>query len=222
MEWTRLNSIKELNRSEHTMHVFSGKVYIVGGYSFRNHLASEIFHHSEVMELEIQIPDVGSPTASLLRKIELNIEGPYCVNFSSMGTLNHIYLYGGYEYPDYNPTKQDMYKFCPPYTDHNKRPKRLSILHAIDLQTLCVQTIHADQKFATADGTLQVLSKKEDNSVENLLIVGGTSGRIDLYTTFNFDIEKCDLLLQCGGCKVDLTTEEKDSLMCILYCKIIH
>ena len=88
---------------------------------------------------------------------------------------------------DYDPLRQNMYQLCPPCTSHNSRPKQESNLVQLDLLKMEIKVTKADPEFATADGSLQVMSTNEDGEVENLLIVGGSSQRLDLYSTFNFD-----------------------------------
>jgi hypothetical protein len=105
-----------------------------------------------------------------------------------------------------------MYELCPPYTSHNKRPQQESILVEIDLVRLNIKVSKASSEFATAGGSLQVLSRNEDEKLENLLIVGGSAHRLDLYSTFDFDLKKCDINLEYGGCAVTLSTREKDFL----------
>ena len=119
--------------------MFDGKCFIIGGYSFGNNLASEIFHFNQVFELQIELGTHSKPTCSIYRMISLDVTGQHTINFCSVDACNHVLLFGGYSYPQYDPLKQDMYKFCPPKTNSNKRPKRESMLYDIDLSTLEVK-----------------------------------------------------------------------------------
>ena len=221
-KWIKLDQMEELNRAEHFMHMFEGKCFIIGGYSFRNNLASEIFHFNQVIELQIEMGTHSKPTCSINRMITLDVTGPHTINFCSVGASNHVLLFGGYSYPQYDPLKQDMYKFCPPKTNSNKRPKRESMLYDIDLSTLEVKCDIASREFATADGTLQILSNSENNQIENLLIVGGSGERIDLYSTFNFEISRCEIPSEYGGCIVSLTTVSGEKIECKICKKNVH
>ena len=76
--------------------------------------------------------------------------------------------------------------------------------------------ITGQDEFATADGTLHVLSRGTDDAPNNLVIVGGISGRVDLYSTFEFVLDKCCLDVDYGGCNVDITSKSRDIVSCIV------
>ena len=109
---------------------------------------------------------------------------------------------------------QNIYELCPPYTSHNTRPKQESGLITINLFDMNIRYRKAPPEFATASGSLQILSKNEENQLENLLIVGGTSERLDLFSTFDLSLQSCDLSPEYGGCIVSLGTRNKDTLEC--------
>ena len=115
-----------------------------------------------------------------------------------------------------------MFKFCPPKTKSNVRPKRESTLYDINLTNCEVKCNQASQDFVTADGSLQILSISESREVENLLIVGGSGQRIDLFSKFNFDIRTCNLPGEFGGCVVALTTVKRERICCKICKKSIH
>ena len=217
VEWIKLERMEELDRTEHSTHIFGEKIYIVGGYSFKNHLASEIFPYNHVIEIEVHCSqDRIFTTSSKSIKIDImpDFGQPFLTSMSSSGHSNYLYLFGGYMWPDYDPLRQNMYELCPPYTSHNKRPKQESNLVQIDLHKMEIKVTKADPEYATADGSLQVMSTNEAGEIENLLIVGGSSQRLDLYSTFNFDMQQCSLNSEYGGCVVTLSTREKDTLTC--------
>ena len=139
---------------------------------------------------------------------------PFLTNMSSVGDSDKIYMFGGYNWPKYDPFKQNMYESCPPYTTHNKRPKQESVFIVLDLSKMEIECTHSPTEFATADGSLQVLSKDQTGYLENLLIVGGTGQRIDLYSTFDFEVKHCDINPEYGGCIVTLASRNKESLAC--------
>ena len=217
IEWIKLEKIEELDRTEHSMVVFGEKIFVVGGYSFRNHLASEIFPFSQVLEITINRLESDVFSTSL-RVISLDIMPefgePYLTSMSSVGVSNYLYMYGGYTWPEYDHAKQNLYEMCPPYTSHNKRPKQHSILVEINLESMEIKLSKAPSEFATAGGSLQVLSRNEEDRLENLLIVGGSALRLDLYSTFSFDLKKCDIDIEYGGCEVTLSTREKELVSC--------
>ena len=53
--------------------------------------------------------------------------------------------------------------------------------------------IKGPESYKTADGTLQILGKDVQNNPSEILIVGGISGWVDLYSTTSFDLDKCSL-----------------------------
>ena len=53
------------------MHIYEGKIFVVGGYSFRNHLASESFPYNQVLEIEIHRSD--DSLKSSVKTIEIDI-----------------------------------------------------------------------------------------------------------------------------------------------------
>ena len=220
IEWVKLDRIEALDRTEHSMHIFDDKIYVIGGYSFRNHLASEIFPFNQVLEVELHRAEDGSEVffSSSVRTINIDIMPdvghPFLTSMCFAGDANSLYLYGGYSWPSYDPLKQNMFKFCPPYTNHNKRPKQESNLVIIDLVRMDIKVIQGSSEFATADGSLQILSKDDNGQIENLLIVGGTSERLDLYSTFDFSLTECNITPEYGGCVVTLGTRNKDTLSC--------
>ena len=217
IEWIKIEKISELDRTEHSMYIFEEKIYIVGGYSFRNHLASEIFPYNQVLEIKINRSEENTfYTSQNIISLDImpDYGEPFLTSMSSVGVSGCLYLYGGYTWPAYDPVKQNMYALCPPYTSHNKRPKQESILVEINLVELDIKLLRAPTEFATAGGSLQVLSRNEDGKLENLLIVGGSAQRLDLYSTFSFELKKCDLNPEYGGCIVTLSTREKDFLSC--------
>ena len=57
VEWIKLPRIEQLDRTEYMMQIIGRKVYIVGGHSCRNHVASEIFRFNLVSEIEIISPE---------------------------------------------------------------------------------------------------------------------------------------------------------------------
>ena len=87
-----------------------------------------------------------------------------------------------------------------------------------------MQLLSADQEFATADGTLGIMTKTATGKPESLLIIGGEGGRLDMYSEQKFDLQKCSLGVEYGGCKVSLSTKNRDKLTCIqANCpKIVH
>ena len=220
IEWIKLDKIEELNRTEHSMHIVDGKIYIVGGYSFRNHLASEIFPYNHVLEIEIKssVEDnevvFWSSIKTIVVEIMPDFGSPFLTSMSSVGNSNCIYLFGGYSWPSYDPSRQNMFELCPPYTSHNKKPKQESNLVILDLAKSELQMFKGSSDFATADGSLQVLSKDENDLVQNLLIVGGSSQRLDFYSTFDFSLHKCDLIADHGGCEVTISTRDMKMLTC--------
>ena len=226
IEWIKLDRIQQLDRTEHSMHIYGGKIYVVGGYSFRNHLASEIFPYNKVLEIEIH--SIGDSFKSSVNIIEIDIMPdlgkPFLTNMCSVGCLNNLYLFGGYSWPTYDPVKQNMYELCPPFTSHNKRPQQVAVLVVLDLEKLEIRVNNATADFATADGTLQVLSTSDNAELENLLIVGGSGQRLDLFSTFDFALKVCDINAEYGGCVVTLATKNKDLLECSgIECnKVVH
>ena len=91
------------------MHIVNGKIYIVGGYSFRNHLASEIFPYNHVLEIEIKssVEDNEVVFWSSMKTIVVDIMPEFGSSFltsmSYLGNSNYIYLFGGYSWPSYDP-----------------------------------------------------------------------------------------------------------------------
>ena len=229
LEWIKLPRIELLDRTEHTMHTMENKAYVIGGYSFRNHVASEIFPFYQVLELTINVlPDSSSNFSAVHRVIEIDIhpglENRFITNFSSAFSVDSVYIYGGYCYPDYEQHRANMYQFCPPYTSRHVRPKQSSELIVMNLRTSEMEHVAADEKFATADGTIQIMTKNDQNKLESLLIVGGASGRLDMYSEVEFDLEKCGLDVEYGGCSMSLSVKNKDKLNCIEQrcLKIVH
>ena len=218
IEWIQLEGKEELQRTEHTMQIFNNKVYIVGGYSFRNHLASQIFPYNEVIEVEIHHSENNESFWCSVKTIQIEIMpefgSPYLTNMSFAGDSSNMYLFGGYKWPNYDPVKENMYELCPPRTSHNKKPKQDSGFVILDLMSMTIQHTRAPGEFATADGSLQILSKNEDNQLESLLIVGGVALRIDVYSKLNFCLEKCEISDEYGGCGVTLATRDKETLSC--------
>ena len=215
IEWIKLERIDELDRTEHSMHIYKDKIYVVGGYSFRNHLASEVFPYNHV--LEVTNPADSTFTCSIrLIKFDIMPEfgSPFLTSMNSASHDSFLFLFGGYGWPEYDPVKQNLYELCPPYTSHNKRPKQEYQLIELDLAQIEIRVRKAAPEFATADGSLQVMSINKAGKIENLLIVGGTSQKLDLYSTFNFDLKQCDMDTEYGGCVVTLSTREKDTLAC--------
>ena len=128
------------------------------------------------------------------------------------GCLKNLYLYGEYSWPAYDPTMQNMYKLCPPFTSHNKRPKQVAVLVELDLEKMDIRVKHATAEFDTADGTLQVLSTTANSELDNLLIVGGSGQRLDLFLTFEFNLKACDISAEYGGCGVTIATKDLNKI----------
>ena len=97
--WIKLDKLEDLDRTEHSMHIFNGKIYVVGGNSFRNHLASEIFPYNHVLEIEINTNDDGGFWSSV-KTIKVDIPPdcglPFLTNMNFVGDDTRIYLFGGF------------------------------------------------------------------------------------------------------------------------------
>ena len=221
--WIKLDRIEGLDRTEHMMQIIGNKLYIVGGHSFRNHVASEIFRFNQVLEIDVVFlgDDVDAKSFETFhRNVEVDLppglECNYITNFSYTADSSYLLFFGGYTWAGYQPLKQNMYELCPPHVSHHVKPKKSTVLFSLDLSNKELSYVSGQEEFATADGTLHILSRGEDGAPNNIIIVGGISGRVDLYSTFEFDLNRCSLDLEYGGCKVDITSKNRDIVMCIV------
>ena len=60
-----------------------------------------------------------------------------------------------------------------------------------DMQTF--KSLNAPKEFATANANLHVTDKDMVGKAERLLILGGTSKQIAIYSKSKFEFDKCDL-----------------------------
>ena len=221
LEWIKLSKIEELNRTEHMMNITDNKVYIIGGHSFQNHVASEIFRFNQVLELQIHFPQGESTDyTTSYRIIELDfppgLECNYITNFSHSSHSDQLYFFGGYTWDMYSSIRQNMYELCPPYVSHHVKPKKSSVLIKLDLNQMQLSFVSADSEYATADGSLHILTTDVQGYPDNILIIGGISGRVDLFSSRDFEEERCNLEPDYGGCVIDITTRDKEILLCLV------
>ena len=227
--WIRLSKLEELERTEHMMHIIENKVYIIGGYSYRNHVASEVFKYNQILEIEIVFPcedNINFNFSHRLIEVDLppGVDCNYITNFSYTGNSSYLYFFGGYTWMDYQPERPNLYALCPPHVSQHKKPIKSEYFFRMDLIKEELLYIKGPESYKTADGTLQILGKDVQNNPSEILIVGGISGRVDLYSTTSFDLDKCSLDDEFGGCNLEMTTRNRDSLTCIVpKCeKIVH
>ena len=140
----------------------------------------------------------------------------FITNFSSTSHASHLYFFGGYTWPLYDQSRHNLYELCPPHVSHNVKPEKGSVLFSLDLADMELSYVTSQDGYETADGTLQILSKDEQDAPNNILIVGGISGRVDLYSTYEFELDHCCLDQEYGGCSVEISTKNKELLTCIV------
>ena len=64
----------------------------------------------------------------------------------------------------------------------------------------------APEKFATANATAHVTDTDSNGEADRILILGGTSKQIALFSKSKFEFEKCDMQMEFGGRKLKIMT----------------
>ena len=82
--------------------------------------------------------------------------------------------------------------------------------------------LDAPKEFATANATMHVTDNDMDGKAERLLILGGTSKQIVLYSKSKFEFDKCDLQSEFGGCELNIMTPTTVTNTCTTCGKLIH
>ena len=172
------------------MYVHNGKVYIVGGFRFKDNIAKKLFSLTQVVELDINTS--GSLLPTLVRIIEL-VESPQMTienvyGFGSVGTGSHIYLFGGCKVPSYDDTKENLHEFLPPVQTRGEFPLLSSVLYHIDLKEEKIEELHAPKELATAGPTIHITDIDSEGKAERIFIMGGTLKQNILYTKSEFEL----------------------------------
>ena len=95
-------------------------------------------------------------------------------------------------------------------------------LYEIDIENDTFMSLDAPKEFATANATLHVTDKDMVGKAERLLILGGTSKQIAIYSKSKFEFDKCDLQEEFGGCQLKLMTPTNVTQTCTIYGGEIH
>ena len=168
MTWTKLPSIEQLRRSHHSQYIVDSSVYIIGGYSWSENKAKKLFpiteltritfsedfravHQIEIIQLESNSPNTFSPFIS---------------GFACVGWENTVWLYGGIPFPEYDPEKENLFKFLPPETPRNRVPTPASQLCKISLPSSSLSVISGPAEAGSHNGSMQIL-----NNLEPLLVL---------------------------------------------------
>ena len=80
----------------------------------------------------------------------------------------------------YNAELENMHIFHSPYVDRHTPIPQSSTLFEINMLDETIRLINAPQEFNTANGSMHVLSKQEDNSADKIALLDGYSRKLVL------------------------------------------
>ena len=83
-------------------------------------------------------------------------------------------------------------------------------------------SLHAPKEFAIANATLHVTDNDMVDKAERLLILGGTSKQIAIYSKSMFEFEKYDRQEKFGGCQLNCMAPTTVTHACTNCGKQIH
>ena len=105
-----------------------------------------------------------------------------------------MYPYGGHNLINYNAELENMHIFHSPYIVRHTLLPQSSTLFEINMLDETIRSMNAPQEFKTANGSMHVLSKQEDNSADKIALLGGYSRKLVLYSKSDFTLTKCDYM----------------------------
>ena len=220
-EWDKCKDCEYMIRAGHTMMVHEGKVYIVGGYTYRNNKLKKLFLMNEVVEAAVVTKDIIT-----IRKIVLtNLTGENIRNiygFSCTNSANFMYCYGGHEVPHYKAHKENLHASHNPECDRHKLLQQSSVLYQIDVKECTLKAMKAPSEYKTANGTMHIISKSENGEAEKMVIFGGYNRQILLYSKHELILQKCNLDVEYGGCRLLVMTPTTCSENCENCGKTVH
>ena len=211
MRWFTLANSDNLRRSFQSQTSNSeGDVFIVGGISMKNNQWSVIHPLNEVVKIHIN--ENFTYTEEIITITSEIVELPYYSNFSSSMIDNKIFIFGGFKFPKYDPMKEDLYKFQPPFAKRNKLPKFGDSLYKIDLENQNLSFCSELQGCGGYGSTFVIISR-EGNPVEAVL---HADPKIILYSERVLETPKCDLPEEFGNCSLTIVEKNKDAYDCVL------
>ena len=204
-EWEQCNNCELTVRTGHAMMVHMEKAYIVGGYTYVRSKLTKLFPINEVVELSVMTSEIINTRKFIVTNLTSETI-PNIYGFSSTSTSNFMYTYGGHNLSKYNAELENMHIFHSPYVDRHTPIPQSSTLFEINMLDETIRLINAPQEFNTANGSMHVLSKQEDNSADKIALLGGYSRKLVLYSKSDFTLTKCDLHENYGGCRLMMMT----------------
>ena len=142
--------------------------------------------------------------------------------FASSATKQQMYLFGGFILKDYKDESEDLYNFHTPQVNRGKLLPLSSVLYHIDIDMGTISSLHAPSEYGTANATMHLTDTDIFGKVDRLLILGGTSKQIILYANSKFEIVKCELEEELGGCMLEEMTPTTVTNTCTKCGKKIH
>ena len=97
-----------------------------------------------------------------------------------------------------------------------------SVLYEVDIEKQTLLSIEAPKEFGTANATMHITDTDNNGKAERIVILGGKSKQIILYSNSEFDFEQCDLQGEFGGCKLEQMTPLTVTNNCATCGKNIH
>ena len=161
----------------------------------------------------MKVIDLMVPVDMTLKKI---------YGFAGASTNRNIYLFGGFNVDEYSDEAEDFYRFHTPHVNRSKLLPLSSVLYEIDIENETFMSLDAPKEFATANATLHVTDNDMVGKAERLLMLGGTSKQIAIYSKSKFEFEKCDLQEEFGGCQLNFMTPTTVTHTCTTCGKQIH
>ena len=209
MRWWQLEANEHFQRSFHSQTLNSeGEIFLLGGMSLKNGHWAIIHPLTEIVKIRIK-----DDFTYVLTTIDLisDLEAPsFITNFSFCGLESSIFIFGGFNFPEYSSEEENLYKFQPPNASRNKLPKFSDSLFKIDLVEGKLRRCTFLEESGAYNGSLVPIS--QNGSKPELII--HADPKVILYTERALDNPVCDLPEDFGSCSLGIVDKNTESYDC--------
>ena len=209
MRWWQLEANENFQRSFHSQTSNSeGEIFLLGGMSMKNGHWAIIHPLTEILKIKIKDDfTYDLTTVAIISDLEVP---PFITNFSFCEAEGSIFIFGGFNFPDYSSEEENLYKFQPPIVSRNKLPKFSDYLFKIDLTEGKLKSCSFLQDCGAYNSSLVPITQ---NGSKSELIIHADP-KVILYTERTLENPKCELPEDFGSCSLGIVDKNTDSYIC--------
>ena len=191
------------------MHINGNMIYLIGGYVFKNNIATKIYPLNEITRVILSEKETYQVDTVVLHK-DPELAIPWTTGFGVCGSEENIVIFSGNIYPEYNSEKENFYEFLPPKTSRNILPPKSELLLKVNLSGQSISAVVSPKE---AGGNCPVVKILEPEG-PTLVIVSDPCIWLQS-PAFKFEAEVCDLEEEYGSCKLKIQSDNK-AYICIV------